>query len=115
MEQLNLTIAYVDPEIAGKRVGQNHCQRFSWHWPGDDELILPIGTSIVDVTILSIKNAAFAGLLDPSRKIGDLRNYLVQPDGVGGPYSHNVTPIFNNITPAGWVKAAMKLSNLMRV
>jgi len=114
VEPFSFTIAYVDPDIAGKRVGENNTQLFSWHWPGDDESILPIVTSIVDTTILSIVNAAITDLLDPSRKIRELWGCLEEPNGDGGPYARNVTPIFNNITAAGWVKAAMKLSNPMR-
>ena len=69
VEPPSFTIAYVDPDIAGKRVGENNNHLFSWCWPGDDELILPIVTSIVNTTILLIVNAAIAGLPDPSRKI----------------------------------------------
>ena len=111
VEPFSFTIAYVDPDIAGKRVGENNTQLFSWHWPGDDESILPIVTSIVDMSILSIVNAAIAGLPDPSRKIRELWGCLEEPNGDGGPYARNVTPIFDNNTAAGWVKAAMKLSN----
>jgi len=111
VEPFSFTIAYVDPDIAGKRVGENNTQLFSWHWPGDDESILPIVTSIVDTTILSIVNAAIASLPDPSRKIRELWGYLEEPNGDGGPYARKVTPIFDNNTAAGWVKAAMKLSN----
>jgi hypothetical protein len=50
-------------------VGETNTQLFSWYWPGDDESIFPIVTSIVDTTILSIVNAAISGLPDPSRKI----------------------------------------------
>jgi len=42
VELSSFTIAYVDADIAGKRVGENNTQLFSWHWPGDDESILPI-------------------------------------------------------------------------
>jgi len=111
VESFSFTIAYVDPDIAGKRVGENNTQLFSWHWPGDDESKLPIVASIVDTTILSIVDAAIAGLPDPSRKIRQLWGYLEEPNGVGGPYTGNVTPIFDNNTAAGWVKAAMKLCN----
>jgi len=69
VEPFSFTIAYVDPNIAGKRVGENNTQLFSWHWPGDDKSILPIVTSIVDTTILSIVNAAIAGLPDSSQNI----------------------------------------------
>jgi hypothetical protein len=44
----SFTITYVDPEIAGKRVGENYTQLFSSHWPADDELIPPIVGSIVN-------------------------------------------------------------------
>jgi len=59
----------VDPDIAGKRVGENNTQLFSSHWLGDDESMLPIVTSIVDTTILSMVSAAIAGLPDPSWNI----------------------------------------------
>jgi len=111
VKPFSFTIAYVDPDIAGKRVGENNTQLFSWHWPGDDESILPIVTSIVDTTILSIVNAAITGLPDPSRKIRELWGCLEEPNGDGCPYARNVTPIFDNNTGAGCVKAAMKLSN----
>jgi len=103
----SFTITYVDPDIAGKRVGENNTQLFSWHWPGDDASILPIVTSIVDTTILSIVNAAIAGLPDPSWIIREHWGCLEEPIGDGGPYARNVTPIFDNNTAAGWVKVAI--------
>jgi len=113
LKPFSLTAAYVDPNIAGKRVGENNAQLFSWHWPGDDEPILPIVTSIVNTTILSIVNAAMAGLPDPSQKIREIWGRQEEPDGDGGPYACNVTPIFDNNSAAGWVKAAIRLSNPM--
>jgi hypothetical protein len=100
VEPFSFTIAYVDPDIAGKRVGDNNTQRFSWHRPGDDEAIIPKFTSIVDTTILSIGNAAIAGLPDPSRKIRELWGCLETPNADSGPYARNVTPIFDNNTAA---------------
>jgi len=76
VDPLSFPIAYVDPDIAGKRVGENNTQLLTWHWPGDDESIQPIVTSIVDTTILSIMNAAITGLPDPSRIIRELRGCL---------------------------------------
>jgi len=81
-------------------VGENNTQLFSSHWPGDDESILPIVTLIIDTTILSIANAATAGLVDPSQKIRELWGCLVKPEGDGGSYARNVTPIFDNNTAA---------------
>jgi hypothetical protein len=101
----------VDPDIAGKMVGENNTKLFPWHWPGDGEAILPIVTSIVNMTIVSIVNAAMAGLPDHSRKVQELWGFLQKPTGDGGPYAHNITPIFDNNTAAGWVTAARKLSN----
>ena len=72
VQTFSLTIAYVDPNIAENRVGENNTQLFSWHWAGDDESRLGIVTSIVDRTILSIVNGAIAGLSDPSRKFREL-------------------------------------------
>jgi len=68
VDPFSFTIPYVDPNIAGKRVGENNTQLFTWDWPGDDESILPIVTSIVNTTILSMVNVAIAGPTDPSRK-----------------------------------------------
>ena len=92
-------------------MGENNTQLFSWHWPRDDESIHPIVTSIDNTTILSIVNAAIASLPDPSRKIKELWGCQEEPDGDAGHYACNVTPIFNHNTAAGWVKAAMKISN----
>jgi hypothetical protein len=102
----------VDPDIPGNRVGENNTQLFSWYWPGDDESILPIVTSIVDMTILSFVNAAIASLPDPSEKIRKLCGCLEEPIVDSGLYARNVTSIFDSNPAAGWVKAAMKLSNL---
>jgi hypothetical protein len=92
-------------------VGENNTQLFSWHWPGNDESILVIVTSILDTTILPIVHTAIAGLPDPSQKIRELWGCLEEPNGDGGRYARNVTPILEDNTAAGWIKAAMKLSN----
>jgi len=68
VDPFSFTIAYVDPVIAGKRVGETYTRLISWHGPGDDESILLIVTSIVVTTMLSIVNAAIAGLADHSWK-----------------------------------------------
>jgi len=112
VKPFSFTITYVDPDIAGKRVSENNTRPFSWHWPGDDESILPRVTSIISTTILSIMNAAIAGLPDPSRRLRELLNCLEEPKGDGGMYSRNVTPILDNNNAAWWVKAAMKFSNV---
>jgi hypothetical protein len=70
----------MDPDIAGKTVGENNTQLFSWHWPADNESILPILTLIVDMNILSIVNTAIAGLLDPSGKIRELWGCVEEPN-----------------------------------
>ena len=100
----------MDPDIAGNRVGDYNTQLFSGHWPEDDESILLIVTSIVDTTISSIMTAAIAGLPDPSWKIREIWGCQGEPNGDRGLYPHNVIPIFNNNTAAGWLKAEMKLS-----
>jgi len=110
VESFSFTISYVDPDIAGNRVGEINTQPFSCHWPADDESILLIVTSVVDTTILSITNAAITGLPDPSRKIWERWGCRVEPNGDGGPYICDVTLIFDNNTAAGWIKAAMDLS-----
>jgi hypothetical protein len=40
----SFTITFVDPDIAGKRVGETNTQLFSWHWSREDESILRIVT-----------------------------------------------------------------------
>ena len=52
VEPYSFTVAYTDPNIAGKRMAETSSQQFSWCWPGDDESILSIVTSILDSTIL---------------------------------------------------------------
>ena len=111
LEPISYAITYVDPDIAGKRVGENHTQFLPWHWTGDDESILPIVTSIVYTIILSIVNIAIAALPDPSWTVWELWGCREEPHGVGGPYAPNDTPIFDTNTAAGWVQAAMTLWN----
>jgi len=108
VEPFTITIVYVDPNIAGNRVSENNTQLISWHWSEDDELILLIVTSIVDMTIWSVVNAAIDGLPDPRWNIRELWGCQEGPDGHGSPYPCNVTPIFDNKTAAGWVQAALK-------
>ena len=81
----------MDPDIAGKKVGESNTQLFSWHCPGDDKLIFPILTSIIDKTILLYMNGAIAGLPDPSQKIQVLWVCREEPNGDGGLYARNVT------------------------
>jgi len=69
LKPFTFTIAHVDSKIAGKREGENNTWLFSWHWPGDDESILPIVTSMVHMNILSIVNATIGGLPDASHRI----------------------------------------------
>lgn len=111
VEPLNFTIAYVDFDIAGKRVGRNTTQQFSSCWPGDNKLRISIVSLIIDVAIVSIVNAAIASLPDSSQTFQELRGFLEQPYVDGGLPTSDVTSIFNNTTAAGWVKAVMKLAN----
>jgi len=61
--------------------------------------------------MLSIVNAAIACLPDPSWKIRELWGCRVEPNGDGGPYARNVTPIVDNNAAARQVMLAMKLYN----
>jgi hypothetical protein len=54
---------------------------------GDNELILAIVTSIVDMTGLSNVYAAIASQPDPSRKVEDLLGCLQDLQADGGPYA----------------------------
>jgi len=110
-ELLRFTIAYVDPEIAGKRVGEHNTRLLSWQWPGDDESILPTVTSIVDTTMGSIVNPAIVCLPDPSQKFRKFWGSREKSNGDRGAHPHNITPIFDNYTADGWVKVAMKWCN----
>lgn len=65
----NSVIAYVEPDIAAKRVGENNAQLFLWHWAGDDESIHPIVTSFVERTVLSMLTASISSLPDPGQNI----------------------------------------------
>jgi len=92
-----------------------HCAEvFSWHRPGDNESIVPILTSIIDATIVSTVNTAIPGLPYPSWKIWELWGYREEPNGDGGPHSHDVTTIFDNNTPARWVEVALNLHHATR-
>jgi len=115
VEPFKLTIAYVDPDIAAKRVGENKSQIFSWHCAEDNESILPIVTSIMDMNILSIVNSAIASLPDSSRTIRELWGFWEEPNGDGGVYACNVTPIFDNNIAGRWVEKTMTLCNPMLV
>jgi len=107
VEPLSFTLYYVDPDLAGKTVCENITQLFSWHWPGDDESILPIVTSIVDTTDLSIVNAVIASQPDCSLKIRQLWGCQGEPNGNSGPHACTVTLILDHNTAAGWVKGVM--------
>jgi hypothetical protein len=111
VKAFKLTIAFVGPDMARKRVCENTAQVFPWHWPGDDASILPILTSIVYMTILSSVNVAIAGGPDPRWIICNLWGILVEPNGDGDSYSGNVTPIFDPNTAARSVQGARIFSN----
>jgi len=111
VEPFSFTITYMDPDIAGKSVHENNTQLLWWHWPGDDESILTIVTSIINTTTLSIVNAAFANQPEHSWKTWDLWGFQEERNGDGGPYTRNVNPIVYSNTAAGCVKAATKLKN----
>lgn len=91
VQSFSFAIACVDPVIAGNRVGEDNPQVVSWHWPRDNESILPIVSSIVETTILSAVNVAIRGLLDPRKKIGELLGCQEEPNRDGGPYTRNGT------------------------
>jgi len=88
----------VDPDIAGKSVGEINIQLFSWHWPGDDESMVQIVTSFIDTTTLSIVNSAISGPPGPSWTIRELWRCREEPNGDGGPQACNVAPTFDNNT-----------------
>ena len=68
----------------------------------------------MDTTILLIVNPPIFGLPDPSQKVRKLWGCQEEPNGDGGPYDPNATPIFDNNTAAGRAKGVTKSSNLTR-
>jgi len=113
VELLSFTIAYVDPNIPRMSVGETNMHLFWYHGSVDDDSILLIMTSILNITIHSIKNNVIAGLSDPSRIIEELCGCRKKPNWDDILHTHNVTPIFHNNTAARWVNAAKKLHNSM--
>jgi len=111
VERCCVTITYVDSDFAGKRVGGHNTPLFWWHWPGDDESILPIVTSMIDTPILSSLNAAITCLPDLSLKMRELWERQEEPNEDRGLHASNVTPLFDNNSAAGRVKTAMTLDN----
>jgi len=69
VEAFTSTIAYVDPNLARKRLGENKTQFISRLWPGDDELLLLIVTFGFENAMSSIVSAVNACRLGPSGKI----------------------------------------------
>jgi len=102
----------MDPDIAGCRLGEHNTQRFSSYWPGDDISMHPMVTSVVNMTNLTIVNAAIARLPDPRRKIRELWWCWEEPNGGGGLHASNVTPIFDNNTAAQLEKLNITVNNL---
>jgi hypothetical protein len=68
-------------------------------------------TAIVDMTIGSIMNPAISSHPDPTWRIKEPLGCLEEPNGDGGQYGCNVTPIIHKNTAAKWVKVVMKLCN----
>jgi len=110
----DITIAYVDPDIAGERVVVNNSDLFSWHWRGDDESILRIVTSVVDTMIVSIVDAPIPSKPDCRQSFREWWGCRAGPNGDGGLYARQVAPIANENISAGGVQAAMTISNQMR-
>jgi hypothetical protein len=86
VKSFSFSIPYVDPDIAGNKLDETYMLQFSWHWPWDDESILPIVTSIVHTTTVSVMNTAISGLPDCSWKVRELWGYCEEPNGDCGPF-----------------------------
>ena len=111
LKPLSFTISSVYLDIAGKGVGENNTQLFALNWPGDEESILRIVTTIVDMTILSIGNSTITSLPVHCQKIRDGRGFWEESNGDGGQHTWNNTPTININTAAGWAKAGWELNN----
>jgi len=105
------SIAYVDRDIACKRVCETNTQQMSLHWPVDDESMYPIVPSIISITISSIVQAAIACLPDHTQIVPESWGCQEKPTGYGGLCTCNVTPILDNNTAARYFKAAQKFCN----
>jgi hypothetical protein len=99
-EPVSFTVAYVDPDIAGKIVGETNTQLFSWDWPANDQSKLQIVTSIIDMTSLSIVNTAITSVPDQSGNSRELWGCRVEPTGDWGLNNRNVTPMLANTAAA---------------
>jgi hypothetical protein len=108
LEPFSYTIPYVDPDIVGNRVGEFNTLQFIWRQPEDGEYLLVAATPMVDTTNMSIVNAAIDAPPGSSCIFREHWGCGQEPDGDGGPYARSVTPILDNNTAAGWVKAAVK-------
>jgi len=87
LKPLSFTITSVYLDIAGKGVGENNTQLFALNWPGDEESILRIVTTIVDMTILSIGNSTITSLPVHCQKIRDGRGFWEESNGDGGQHT----------------------------
>jgi hypothetical protein len=111
MVSFSITITNIGLNITRKRVGIIHTDQLSWHWPGDGESIFRILISIVDTTILSTVNSAFAGLPVSSWNMQEQWGCWEESNADGSQNAHNGTTIFNNNSVAGWVIVAMILNH----
>jgi hypothetical protein len=83
VEPFSLTMVYLDSNVSGQRVGENNTPQFSLHWHWNGEWILPIVTSFVDLSSVSIINAVFRGVQNPSLTIRELWGCQEEPTGNG--------------------------------
>jgi len=58
----------MDPNVTGKRMGENNTQHISWLWPADDESVLLIVACSFNTTISSIVSAVFTKCPHPGTK-----------------------------------------------
>jgi hypothetical protein len=94
VEPFSLTMVNLDSNVSGPRVGENNTPQFSLHWHLYGEWILPIVTSFVDISSVSIINAVLRGVQDPSLTIRERWGCQEEPTGKGHLHARIFTPIF---------------------
>lgn len=111
VETFNYAVAYVHPEVAGKSVGEYHAQLVIWYWPGHDESMLWIVTSVIHTTIFSFMTSVIADLPDPSWTVRQHWSCLEKPHWDVGHKDLDVNRTCDDNPAVEWVHAVMNLNN----
>lgn len=100
VEPSNFAISNVDQDIYEKSVGEINTELISWHWHGDDKLMLSIVMLISNTSISLIWNATIAGVPASRHNIRDIWVCQEEPNGDGHHHCGTITPITENHSAA---------------